>query len=110
MVTSPLFALTIARGTGHSAPRSTAPLYAQGISAALLELPRPAAKPWLTGSDTPVLLRAKSAPMPWRIMGKEEDIKGNSYRLVVKIEYRLGIMFVKHVLTHAEYDKGDWKK
>ena len=38
------------------------------------------------------------------------NIKGNDYRLVVKIEYRFGMIFIKNVLTHAEYDKGDWKK
>jgi mRNA interferase HigB len=38
------------------------------------------------------------------------NIKGNAYRLIVKIEYRWQIIFVKHLLTHQEYDKGDWKK
>jgi len=38
------------------------------------------------------------------------NIKGNSYRLVVKIEYRWQIIFVKHLLTHAEYDREKWKK
>lgn len=38
------------------------------------------------------------------------NIKGNSYRLIVKIEYRWQIIFVKHLLTHEEYDKGGWKK
>ena len=38
------------------------------------------------------------------------DIKGNSYRLITKIEYRKGLVFIKDVLTHAEYDKEDWKK
>ncbi|HZU43302.1 MAG TPA: type II toxin-antitoxin system HigB family toxin [Terriglobales bacterium] len=38
------------------------------------------------------------------------NIKGNSYRLVVKIEYRWRLIFVKRVLTHAEYDRGDWKR
>jgi len=38
------------------------------------------------------------------------NIKGNTYRLITKIEYRKGLMFIKCVLTHAEYDKGDWKK
>ena len=33
------------------------------------------------------------------------NIKGNSYRLIVKIEYRFNSIFIKHVLTHAEYDK-----
>jgi mRNA interferase HigB len=36
------------------------------------------------------------------------NIKGNSYRLVVKIEYEFALIFVKQVLTHAEYDKKDW--
>ena len=38
------------------------------------------------------------------------NIKGNDYRLIVKIELRWQMIFIKHVLTHAEYDKGDWKK
>ena len=38
------------------------------------------------------------------------NIKGNSYRLIVKIEYRWQIIFVKAVLTHAEYNKGKWKR
>jgi mRNA interferase HigB len=37
------------------------------------------------------------------------NIKGNTYRLIVKIEYRWQIIFVKHLLKHAEYDKGEWK-
>jgi mRNA interferase HigB len=38
------------------------------------------------------------------------NIKGGAYRLIVKIEYRWQIIFVKHLLPHDEYDKGDWKK
>ncbi len=38
------------------------------------------------------------------------NIKGNSYRLVVKVEYRWQTIFVKHVLTHDEYTRGNWKK
>lgn len=37
------------------------------------------------------------------------NIKGNAHRLVTKIEYRLGTIFIKAVLTHAEYDKDTWK-
>lgn len=37
------------------------------------------------------------------------NIKGNAYRLIVKIEYRWQMIFVKHLLTHVQYDKGDWK-
>jgi mRNA interferase HigB len=33
------------------------------------------------------------------------NIKGNRYRLVVKINYNKKIVFIKFVGTHAEYDK-----
>jgi len=33
------------------------------------------------------------------------DIKGNSYRLVVKVQYRIGLVLVEWVGTHAEYSK-----
>ncbi len=35
------------------------------------------------------------------------DIKGNNYRLVVDIEYRLRIVYVVWFGTHEEYDKLD---
>ncbi|HXG67629.1 MAG TPA: type II toxin-antitoxin system HigB family toxin [Blastocatellia bacterium] len=37
------------------------------------------------------------------------NIKGNVYRLIVKIVYRLQRIYVRRVLAHAEYDKGEWK-
>jgi mRNA interferase HigB len=33
------------------------------------------------------------------------DIGGNKYRLVVKMEYRWGKVFIRHVVTHDEYDQ-----
>jgi mRNA interferase HigB len=33
------------------------------------------------------------------------DIGGNKYRLVVDVRYDLGRIYVRHVLTHAEYDR-----
>jgi len=35
------------------------------------------------------------------------NIKGNDYRLVVAIHYRLQIVFIKWIGTHAQYDKID---
>ena len=37
------------------------------------------------------------------------NIKGNAYRLVVHIRYDRGIIYIKDLLTHSEYDKGVWK-
>jgi len=35
------------------------------------------------------------------------NIAGNKYRLVVEMQYRAGIAWVKFVGTHAQYDKID---
>ena len=38
------------------------------------------------------------------------NIKGNSYRLIVRIVFQYQRIYIKEFLTHAEYDKGRWKK
>lgn len=38
------------------------------------------------------------------------NVGGNKYRLIVKIRYDRQVIYVKHVLTHKDYDKGAWKK
>ncbi len=37
------------------------------------------------------------------------NIAGNKYRLIARVNYRTQRVFVLHLLTHAEYDKGAWK-
>jgi len=37
------------------------------------------------------------------------NIKGNEYRLIVDIEYRLKIIFIVWIGTHSQYDKIDAK-
>jgi mRNA interferase HigB len=38
------------------------------------------------------------------------NIKGNHYRLICEINYKTGRLYIRNVLTHAEYDKGGWKQ
>ena len=35
------------------------------------------------------------------------NIKGNDFRLIVAVAYQIGVVYVKFVGTHAEYDKVD---
>lgn len=37
------------------------------------------------------------------------NIGGNKFRLVVVIRFNRGRVFIRHVMTHQEYDKGVWK-
>lgn len=38
------------------------------------------------------------------------NIKGNKYRLITKITYKVKTIKIESVLTHSEYDEGRWKK
>jgi len=35
------------------------------------------------------------------------NIKGNDYRLIVAVAYRIGVVYIKFVGTHAQYDAVD---
>jgi len=37
------------------------------------------------------------------------NIGGNKYRLIAAIKYRWQVIYIRHVLTHAEYNKEKWK-
>jgi mRNA interferase HigB len=38
------------------------------------------------------------------------DIGGNKFRLIAAIHFNRGKLYVRHVLTHADYDTGKWKQ
>jgi mRNA interferase HigB len=38
------------------------------------------------------------------------NIAGNKYRLIARVNYRTQRVFVLYILTHAEYDREDWKQ
>ncbi|HEU4391467.1 MAG TPA: type II toxin-antitoxin system HigB family toxin [Blastocatellia bacterium] len=38
------------------------------------------------------------------------NIMGKNYRLIARIDYGLQAVTLKYFLTHAEYDRGKWKK
>ena len=64
------------------------------------------ASSWLTPND--IIQRYKTADI---IPGNRVvfNIKKNDYRLIVKIHYNTGIVYLRFVGTHAEYDKTDAK-
>ena len=34
---------------------------------------------------------------------------GNKYRLIASIHFNRGKVYIRHLLTHSEYDKENWK-
>lgn len=38
------------------------------------------------------------------------NIGGNKYRLIASVHFNRQKLYVRHILTHREYDKGEWKR
>ena len=38
------------------------------------------------------------------------NVAGNRYRLIAAVHYNRRRIYVRHVLTHAEYDRGGWQR
>jgi hypothetical protein len=53
-------------------------------------------------SDLPVRRPGRTAPC--------FNIAGNKFRLITRVEYQRQEIYIRNVLTHAEYDKEDWKR
>lgn len=38
------------------------------------------------------------------------NIAGNKYRLIASLHFNRGKAYVRHILTHEEYNQESWKK
>ena len=61
---------------------------------------------WENLADVRKTFASADAVDRWTIF----NIKGNQYRLVVEINYRFQRIYIRHVLTHAQYDQEKWKR
>ena len=59
---------------------------------------------WTQPADIKAQYRSASALKNRRVVF---DIKGNDYRLIVAVAYKLQIVYVKFVGTHKEYEEYD---
>ena len=61
---------------------------------------------WKTSSDVKATFSSSDAVGDKTVF----NIAFNRYRLIAFIAFRARKVFVKGIMTHREYDKGDWKK
>ena len=61
---------------------------------------------WRSLQDVRETYRSADAVGRWTVF----NIRGNTYRVIVTIHYNRQKIYIRHVLTHAEYDRGDWKR
>jgi mRNA interferase HigB len=61
---------------------------------------------WKNPADVRISYRNASIVGPDRVVF---NLKGNSYRLVVAVDYERQIIFIKWIGTHRDYDKVDVK-
>ena len=60
---------------------------------------------WQNLEDVRIIYRDAEAVGNFTIF----NIKGNTYRLIVGIDYENQVVYYKYFVTHAEYDKEKWK-
>jgi mRNA interferase HigB len=61
---------------------------------------------WQSLTDVRKTLSSADVVGRWTVF----NIKGNQYRLITEINYRFSRIYIRHVLTHSEYDRGGWKQ
>ncbi|MBI4558174.1 MAG: type II toxin-antitoxin system HigB family toxin [Candidatus Hydrogenedentes bacterium] len=38
------------------------------------------------------------------------NVGGNKFRLITSVHFNRGKVYIRHVLTHRDYDRGNWKQ
>jgi len=61
---------------------------------------------WQTLADVRKTFSSADLVEKWTVF----NIKGNKYRLITEINYRFQRVYIRYVLTHAEYDQEKWKQ
>jgi mRNA interferase HigB len=61
---------------------------------------------WTSLADVRATFSSADSVGKWTVF----NIKGNQYRLIAEINYLFGRIYIRRVLTHAEYDRGGWKR
>ena len=61
---------------------------------------------WQNLADVRKTFATADAVEKWTVF----NIKGNKYRLIAEINYRFRRVYIRHVLTHAQYDQEKWKQ
>jgi len=62
--------------------------------------------PWRSLADVRKTFSNADAVGKWTVF----NIKGNRYRLITEINSEFGRIYIRHVLTHAEYNREAWKQ
>ena len=62
---------------------------------------------WQTPNDVKQLFNSADILPDNRVVF---NIKGNNYRLIVKIKYEYKVLYIRFIGTHTEYNKIDAKK
>lgn len=60
---------------------------------------------WRDLTDVRRTFAAADTVEKWTIF----NIRGNKYRLITEINYRFHRVYIRHLLSHAEYDREKWK-
>ena len=61
---------------------------------------------WQTLADIRKTFASADQVEKWTVF----NIKGNKYRLITEVNYRFQRIYIRHVLTHSEYDQEKWKQ